>query len=168
MAKITPADVESTAVYSPLNCTHTALRIASRQLTQLYDDALAPTGLTSGQAMVVSRIDDLGGAPGGEGPSLQALAKRLSIQISALTHALRPLTRDGVVEVRVDKADRRIKRAVLTEKGMRQTQQMYVIWGEVNTRIDSVLGGGAADQLRNLAALIAAPDFAEKILGQQK
>jgi len=167
MAKTTPADAERTEAYDPLNCTHTALRVASRQLTQLYDDVLAPCGLTSAQAMLVSRLDELGGAPGGKGPSLQALAKRLSIQISALTHALRPLVRDGLVEVTVDPDDRRIKRAVLTEQGMKQTQQMYVLWVGVNNRIDAVMGAGTGAQLRALATIVAAPDFAEKVLAEK-
>ena len=166
MAKSTPADVDSTEAYNPLNCTHTALRVASRQLTQLYDDALSPSGLTSSQAMLVSRLDELGGAPGGKGPSLHALAKRLSIQISALTHALRPLTRDGLVEVVVDANDRRIKRAVLTEQGLKQTKQMYVLWGALNEKIDTVLGAGTTEQLRSLATLVADPGFVDKVLGQ--
>jgi len=166
MAKTTPEDVESTEAYDPLNCTHTALRVASRQLTQLYDDALAASGLTSGQALVVARIDEMGGAPGGTGPSLQALAKRLSIQISALTHALRPLVRDGLVEVVVDENDRRVKRAVLTAQGLKQTQQMYVLWRALNERIDVVLGEGTTEQLRGLANLVAAPGFADKVLAR--
>lgn len=164
MAKSTPTDVETTEAYDPLNCTHTALRVASRQLTQLYDDALAPSGLTSGQALLVARIDEMGGAPGGVGPSLQALAKRLSIQISALTHALRPLVRDGLVEVVVDASDRRVKRAVLTELGLQQTRQMYVLWQGLNERIDLVLGAGTTEQLRSLASLVAAPGFAQEVL----
>lgn len=164
MPKTLPPDVEAVEAYDPLNCTHTALRVASRQLTQLYDDAIAPSGLTSGQAMLVSRLDELGGKPEGTGPSLQALAKRLSIQISALTHALRPLLRDGLIELTIDPTDRRIKRARLTEEGLRRTEHMYGLWVEVNNRIDATLGAGASAQLRDLASLVAAPEFAEKVL----
>jgi DNA-binding MarR family transcriptional regulator len=145
--------------YDQLACTHTSLRRASRQLTQLYDEALAPAGLTSAQALLVAQIDELGGAPGGSGPSLQGLARRLSIQISALTHALRPLVRDGVVEVRADTNDRRTKRAVLTPQGLAQTQQMYALWTQTNARIERLLGDGAAEQLRLLANRVADPDF---------
>ena len=159
MTRPVPVDVASVEPFDVLNCTHTAVRQASRQLTQVYDLAIAPAGLTSAQAMLVSRLDELGGAPGGEGPSLQALAKRLSIQISALTHALRPLVRDGVVELHTDAKDGRIKRAVLTEKGMKQTRQMYDLWLEVNRRMDDVLGTGAGAELRALATKVASPDF---------
>jgi len=158
MVKRTPSE-PLPEPYDALSCTHTSLRRASRQLTQLYDEALAPAGFTSAQALLVAQLEELGGAPGGTGPSLQGLARRLSIQLSALTHALRPLVRDGVVEVRPDATDRRTKRAVLTEKGMAQTQQMYALWQQTNRRIESLLGDGAAEHLRLLANRVAAPDF---------
>lgn len=144
--------------YDALSCTHTSLRRAARQLTQLYDDALAPAGLTSAQALLVAQIDELGGGQGA-GPSLQTLSKRLAIQISALTHALRPLVRDGVVELSPDAEDRRVKRARLTEQGLAQTQQMYALWRDTNGRIEDVLGVGNAAQLRELANTVASPDF---------
>jgi len=159
MARKPPSDVDSVEAYDPLNCTHTALRQASRQLTQVYDDGLAASGLTSSQALLMSRLHELGGAPGGTGPSLQALAKRLSIQISALTHALRPLLRDGLLELHADPSDRRIKRAVLTGQGLKQTQQMYVLWEALNIRMDGVLGVGTATELRALATRVASPEF---------
>lgn len=159
MAVSPPAAADNVEPYDQLNCTHTALRQASRQLTQIYDDAIAPSGLTSSQAMVVSRIDELGGVPGGKGPPLQTLARRLSIQISALTHALKPLVRDGVVEVHVDPDDRRTKRAVLTQQGMEQTRQMYKLWTGVNSRMDAALGATTAAELRALSRRIVSPDF---------
>lgn len=158
MVKPTPSEPLPEA-YDALSCTHTSLRRAARQLTQLYDDALAPAGLTSAQALLVAQLEQLGGAPGGKGPSLQALARRLAIQISALTHALRPLVRDGVVQLQADADDGRIKRAVLTAKGMEQTQQMYALWRQTNRRLESLLGDGAAEQLRLLANRVAAPGF---------
>jgi len=145
--------------YDAMNCTHTSLRRAARQLTQVYDDALQPAGLTSAQALLVAQIDEFGGAPGGPGPSLQTLSKRLAIQISALTHALRPLQRDGIVALHTDPADRRIKRAVLTDDGLRRTRQMYELWRETNRRIEATLGDGSAEQLRQLAIRVASPDF---------
>ena len=159
MPRQVPPDLDTVEPFNLMSCTHTALRQASRQLTQVYDDAIASSGLTSSQAMLVTRLDELGGAPGGTGPSLQALAKRLSIQISALTHALRPLVRDGVLELHADPKDGRIKRAVLTEKGMAQTQQMYALWAETNRRIEAALGSGSTEQLRQLATQVASPEF---------
>lgn len=159
MTTTQPGTADPVEPYDQLNCTHTALRQASRQLTQIYDDAIVQSGLTSAQAMLVSRIDELGGAPGAKGPALQTLARRLSIQISALTHALKPLVRDGVVEIHGDPDDRRTKRAVLTLQGLKQTQQMYVLWTGVNARMDAALGEGTAEQLRVLSRRVASPEF---------
>lgn len=142
-----------------LRCTHTSLRRAGRQLTQLYDEAIAPSGLTSAQAMLVSQIYELRDEGSGNGPSLQKLARRLAIQISALTHALRPLVRDGLVVVSPDAHDRRTKRAVLTPQGLAQTCQMYGLWKETNERIEAVLGQGTTEQLRRLADQVASPEF---------
>lgn len=139
-----------------LNCTHTALRRAARHLTQIYDDALAPSGLTSSQAQLMSQIDQMGGAPGGQGPSLQELARRLGLQVSALSHAFRPLTRDGLVTIVPDGKDGRVKRAVLTEQGKRQTEIMYGLWTELTERMDEVLGEGEGDKLRDLADKVSA------------
>ena len=152
--------------YDPTNCTHTMLRLASRQLTQIYDEALAPAGLTSAQSLLVTRIEEMGGRPGESGPTLQELARRLSVQISALTHALRPLVRDGVIAVLPDSKDRRVKRATLTEKGLAQTRQMLELWVGINTRIDQLLGHSATDQLRCLAGKVAETGFAEKVLAK--
>jgi DNA-binding MarR family transcriptional regulator len=152
--------------YDPTNCTHTMLRLASRQLTQIYDEALAPAGLTSAQSLLVTRIEEMGGKPGESGPTLQELARRLSVQLSALTHALRPLVREGVVEVLPDSKDRRVKRATLTEKGMAQTQQMLDLWVAINKRIDHLLGPSATEQLRCLAGKVAESGFAERVLAK--
>lgn len=142
-----------------LSCTHTSLRRAARQLTQLYDVALTPSGLTSAQALLVSQIEQLREEGDGAGPSLQLLARRLAIQISALTHALRPLVRDGLVLVAADTNDRRTKRATLTPEGQARTQQMHGLWLQTNRRIETVLGSGAVDQLRLLADQIGSPGF---------
>ena len=159
MAKKLRSESDGVEPYDALSCTHTSLRRAARQLTQLYDGALAPAGLTSAQALLVAQIDELAATSGGAGPSLQTLSKRLSIQISALTHALRPLVRDGLVVLSTDANDGRIKRAALTEQGQRQTQLMYELWRETNRRIEATMGEGMAEQLRLLANRVASPNF---------
>lgn len=161
MARKCGSDTHDAAPDDALECTHTSLRRASRQLTQIYDDAMAPCGLTSAQALLVAQLEALGGGPEGTGPSLRTLSNRLAIQISALTHALRPLVRDGLVELVPDPDDRRIKRARLTPSGYARTQQVYGLWHDANRRIENVLGNGTTDRLRELADQIASPDFRE-------
>jgi DNA-binding MarR family transcriptional regulator len=143
---------------SELSCTHTSLRRAARHLTQIYDDVLAPSGLTSSQSLIVSLIDEMGGQPGGEGPSLKQLARRMGLQVSALSHAFRPMVREGIVELKADLTDARVKRAVLTPKGLSQTRQMYSLWKTLTERMEDALGKSANDQLRELTDKVLAVD----------
>ena len=54
MARNIPSDVDSVEAYDPMNCTHTALRQASRQLTQASSiqtlRPIAPRAPTSSSA----------------------------------------------------------------------------------------------------------------------
>lgn len=143
-----------------LACTHTSVRTASRRLGQLYDDALAPVGLTSSQGRLLCRLADAGPAGAAEGGhALQALAGVLSIQMSAVTHALRPLVRDGLVEVRTDAVDRRVKRAVLTPLGRRRAEEVIGIWTDANDRVETALGAEAAGVLRRLCDAVLTDAF---------
>ena len=154
-----PSRIDALAMLDDLVCTHTSLRRAARRLGQLYDDAISPTGLTSPQALLLAQIDKLGAVYGEEGPPLQVLAGRLAIGVSALTHALRPLVREGLVELRPDTRDRRTKHGLLTSLGRARFQEMVVLWGEASERVEMVLGDGAAEALRRLADTVASQQF---------
>ena len=139
-------------------CTNTALRLAARRLGQLYDEALAPLDLKATQLALISEIDKLTGADQ-QGPALQDLATRLAIQLSALTHALRPLVRDGLVELRLDAKDRRTKHGVLTPLGKTRLSDAMVRWAATNDQVEAVLGPASAASLRALADQVASDAF---------
>lgn len=139
-------------------CTNTALRLAARRLGQLYDEALAPLDLKATQLALISEIDKLMGADQ-QGPTLQELATRLAIQLSALTHALRPLVRDGIVELRQDAQDRRTKHGVLTPLGKTRLSDAMVRWAATNDQVEAVLGPASAASLRALADQVASDAF---------
>jgi DNA-binding MarR family transcriptional regulator len=84
---------------------------------------------------------------------------KLAIQISAVTHALRPLIRDGLVELRPDELDGRAKRAVLTRMGITRVRHAFIRWSEVNERVEVVLGRESAAALRALADHVASDEF---------
>src|SRR6202012_3936159 len=94
---------------SPCNCT--ALRKASRRVSQLYDSALEPCGLRTTQRAILNHIARSGA------PSLGELAEALVMDRGALTHNLKPLERDGLVESGVDPQARRNRLVTLTMKG---------------------------------------------------
>jgi DNA-binding MarR family transcriptional regulator len=139
-------------------CTATSLRLAARRLGQPYDEALAPLDLKATQLALIAEIDRLVGADQ-QGPTLQDLASRLAIQLSALTHALRPLVRDGIVEVRQDAHDRRTKHGVLTPLGKTRLSEALVRWAAANDHVEAALGPASAANLRALADQVASDAF---------
>jgi len=139
-------------------CTNSALRVAARRLGQLYDEALAPLDLKATQLALIAEIDKLTGADP-QGPTLQDLATRLAIQLSALTHALRPLVRDELVELRLDAQDRRTKHGLLTPLGKTRLSEAIVRWAATNDQVEAVLGPASAASLRALAGQVASDEF---------
>lgn len=140
-------------------CTNNALRRAARRLGQLYDEALAPIGLKATQVGLLGEIARLAAVDEQAGPTLQELAGRLAILMSALTHAMKPLVRDGIVELRPDALDKRTKRCVLTPKGEALFNEALVFWASANNRVEEVLGHDSAAQLRAMADHIASDAF---------
>lgn len=149
-------DESQTGVFE-IACTNASLRRATRQLALLYDEAFEPSGLKATQFALLFCIEQLGGA---EGPALQAVAGKLGIGISALTHALRPIVRDGLVELSPDARDKRTKRAALTPLGRSRLQHAALLWAESNRRVEALLGATEAALLRGLADRISGAEFA--------
>ena len=89
-------------------CNCTALRKASRRISQLYDAALAPSGIKTTQRAILAQVGRSEPATVGE------LAEALVMDSGALAHTLKPLERDGLVDVAIDPADRRNRLITLT------------------------------------------------------
>lgn len=148
-----------------LPCTNTAIRRAARRLAYLYDEAVECVDLKSTQVALVGAIDQMTDPQTGLGPTLQDLAGQLAIQISALTHALRPLVRDGLVALLPDAHDKRTKRGILTAHGKVRIKQAVQAWSTVNHRVEEVLGPDSAALLRALAGKVASDDFLQAYQG---
>ncbi len=137
---------------SDLECTCSALRMAARRLTQAYDAALAPEGLTVAQYAILSR---LARRPAGDHPIMQDLADDLALDRTTLGHNLRPLERDGLLAVGVDAHDRRQRRIRLTAAGQAKRERCLPLWREAQERFDAGFGREPSRTLRaTLAAII--------------
>lgn len=154
-----PPELNDLTMVADLACTNTALRRAARRLGQLYDDAMGPAGLKATQAAMLAKIEELSASAPNAGPTLQVLADRLGIQISALTHAMKPLLRDGLIKVRQDDEDKRTKHAILTASGKARLKEAIRLWAGVNNRVEAVLGPGSAQTLRALADSVSSDTF---------
>jgi DNA-binding MarR family transcriptional regulator len=149
------SDRTSTAAQSP--CNATAMRKASRRLTQLYDDALARAGLRSTQYAILSEL----ALHVKEPPTMRELAEALVMDRSALGHNLRPLERDGLIALEEGSADRRRRHVVMTVEGRAKYRAAKHLWQAAQDRFEQVFGKMEAAQLRATLLRIA---HAERLL----
>lgn len=137
---------------SPCNCL--AIRQAARQVTQLYDTELAACGLRVTQYSVLSILDRVGPS------SVQDLAAALVMDRSTLGHNLRPLEREGLIKLAVDKSDRRSRRLDLTAQGKAKLEESRPFWRSAQERFEASYGASSAKELRS--ALRRVVDSASK------
>jgi DNA-binding MarR family transcriptional regulator len=140
---------------APNLCNGTALRKATRRVSQLYDAVLVPCGLRSTQRSILIHIARAGA------PAMGDLAAALVLDRSALAHNLKPLERDGLVAVAVDHKDKRSRVVTLTKRGETKLEQSMSLWQEAQARFETAFGAEKAGVLRRSLALIASPKFAD-------
>ncbi|CDZ47745.1 MarR family winged helix-turn-helix transcriptional regulator [Neorhizobium galegae] len=136
-----------------LHCSNTAVRRASRHLGQLYEDAMGDTGLKGTQFSLLSQI-----ARSNE-PTLKNLADAMVMDLSALGHTLKPLIRDGLVELVPDAQDRRAKRVRLTDAAAAMQRNLTARWQVAQDRFDKALGKEKSEELRRVLAFISSNEF---------
>jgi DNA-binding MarR family transcriptional regulator len=125
-------------------CYGTALRKASRRVTTLYDETLAPSGLRSTQFAILAEIVDRDEGP----PTLNQLADDLVLDRSGLGHSLRPLEREGLIRLEKSSRDRRSTLVALTDQGRQRYAYALTLWQNAQDRYAAVVGEAQADELR--------------------
>ncbi len=133
---------------APLSpCVCNTLRMATRVVTQLYDDVLRPSGLRVTQFSMLAAIARLGLA------NLRQLEEALAIDQTTLTRSLGLLERDGLTE-RAAHPDRRIRAMRLTARGRAVLRTARPLWSRAQEMVLRELGSkGWADARRRLAHL---------------
>jgi DNA-binding MarR family transcriptional regulator len=139
----------------PNLCNGTALRKATRRVSQLYDAVLAPCGLRSTQRSILIHIARAGT------PTMGDLAASLVLDRSALAHNLKPLERDGLVAVVPDPKDKRSRLVMLTERGNAKLQESMGLWKQAQDRFEAAFGSEQARAMRESLALISSPAFTD-------
>lgn len=134
-------------------CNFTALRKATRRVSQLYDAVLAPCGLRSTQWSVLIHIGRAGK------PTQTELADSLALDYSALAHNLKPLERDGLVEIVADKDDKRSRRVILTQTGRSKVAESLVLWERAQYSLEAIIGVQKAKALRSSLELLSSKTF---------
>ena len=125
-------------------CTCFRLRSLTRRVTQLYDQALAPSGLTVTQYSVLAHALRQGAAP-----TLSELAQQLFTDRTTLTRNLKPLVDAGLVKV-ADGADARSKAVRVTARGRSAFQAARPLWKEAQARLRAQAGDARLAALHGL------------------
>ena len=125
----------------PSACTCFRLRSLTRRVTQLYDQVLAPSGLTVTQYSLLAHALRQDAAP-----TVSELAQQLFTDRTTLTRNLKPLVDAGLVNV-ADGTDARSKAVRVTAKGRSAFRAARPLWKEAQARLRAQAGD------RRLAAL---------------
>lgn len=126
-----------------VGCTCFRLRRATRQVTQIYDDHLAEFGLTVTQFSLLGHLRSMSGA------SIGALADAMVMDPTSLTRALRPLERQGLLELRADATDRRARCVHLADLGRAAYERARVGWQRAQDQIGDLLGDDGLPKLNS-------------------
>lgn len=116
-----------------LECLCASFRRASRALTQLYDDALRPLGLTPTQFTILQALSLTGTVHQGR------LGEILAMDSTTLTRTLNIMARHGWVE-KLKGRDRRERQLRLTRAGHGQLDRALPFWQGVQARLRRKLG----------------------------
>ena len=134
-------------------CNCTALRKASRRVSQLYDTALAPSGLKTTQRAILAQISR------SEPTTVGALADALVMDSGALAHTLKPLERDRLVAIGIDPDDRRNRLITLTPAGRAKLAQTEALWAKAQRGFEIAFGRAESETLRDALRFIVSDNF---------
>lgn len=115
------------------DCSCSALRRASRAVTQHYEACFRGTGLRATQFTVLAVLAQTGPVP------ISLLAAKLGLERTSLTRNLRPLEEKGFVQTLTDD-DRRIRRIKITKRGEAAALAALNAWKRAQSSVGEVLG----------------------------
>lgn len=114
-------------------CTLMHVRKASRVITQLYDEALQPSGLLSNQFTILVTLARVGSA------TMNTLAQQLVMDRTTLTRNLKPVEKKGLIEIKPGQ-DKRTRLVSLTALGENTLEQALPRWEQAQSQVIATLG----------------------------
>ena len=128
-------------------CACGRLRRATRALTQLYDDLMAPSGLRVTQFSLLRTLERTGPQ------HITALAAAALLDRTALSRTLDPLVDQGLVSIRPG-VDARTREAALTRAGAAALRAAEPYWKRAQGAVARRLGPAKLDALISTLAEI--------------
>ena len=124
-----------------MDCACFNLRKASRAITHLYDEMLRPAGLRTTQFTLLVATKML------EPITVTRLAKMGVMDRTTLTRNLRPLEKQGLVQIALGK-DQRTRVVTLTPEGQKALARAFPLWKKAQARVIKELGPERWNSLR--------------------
>ncbi len=115
-------------------CACGQLRRAAREITQHYDAAIAPSGLTVTQLPILVALGSKGDLP------ITILAEALALERTTLTRNLKILAVRGLVQIVEQEDDARVRLASITAEGARVLGEALTRWERVHTELEDEFG----------------------------
>lgn len=144
--RLGPSLEETLHVRDHCLCLH--VQRAARALARRFDEALRPLGINQGQFSLLMSLN----RP--DAPTISRVAAFLAMDRTTLTAVLKPLERRGLLNMTVDKADRRNRRLTLTDAGRKLLRDALPIWTKTHAAVDTMLAEQNAGNLRGVLALL--------------
>lgn len=129
-------------------CLCTGLRQAAHAMTEIYDEALAPSGLKITMFRVIRRLSEAGT------PTISELARIVGLDRSSLGRNLKVLEREQLIAF-VGGTDERSKVVQLTAKGRKALATALPLWLAVQKRMKTKIGEEKDAVLRVLSIVSA-------------
>lgn len=143
----TPVEsLDPKAVIEVCLCHH--IRRGARVLTRHYDAALAPSGLTAGQFIILNAI------AASQPMAAPVLRKLLAMDRTSLSRTLIPLRAAGFIKVSPG-SGRRAGRLSLTAEGATVLHEAGGLWRGAQASASARLGGARTGQLLSILAALA-------------
>jgi DNA-binding MarR family transcriptional regulator len=150
MGGVEKTEISQDIASALLDCTCINLRVASRAMTRLYDEALSPSGIRITQLATLSALAFYGPF------TVKALASALVMDRTTLTADLKPLASQGFLELEQG-VDRRTRIVAITERGRAALDRAIPLWQAIQTKIQTELGisrlGRFLEDLREVVSI---------------
>lgn len=114
-------------------CYCTAIRTAERRITRVYDDAMAPSGITVAQFSLLRKIER------NEPVSMTRLSVIMELDRSTVGRNVRVLKKLGLADIAPGE-DQREASAVLTDAGREAIRVALPLWRGAQEHLEQVLG----------------------------
>jgi DNA-binding MarR family transcriptional regulator len=128
----------------PTECALFNVKRAGRVMSKIYGKRLSAVGLKGAQFAILSVLNNH------KEITYSLTAELLSMDRTSVTRALKPLERDGFVDIAPGKEDRRIRYISITTKGTTLFKNAMPFWEQAQTEFLEHMGDGNWKELKDL------------------